>query len=145
MFCFFMLWFSQSCEPILHLADAFIQSDLQCIQAIHFFFNQYVCSLGIEPFALLTQCSTTEPQEHTVLQYCNQITTMWQNLFLKGGRNFPICRKVKKWIFVDGYIINHELSFCHCHICIYFPRICRIMCLFLCQMQCWQLIFRGSC
>ncbi len=30
------------------------------------FFYQYVCSLGIEPttFALLTQCSTTEPQEH---------------------------------------------------------------------------------
>ncbi len=27
---------------------AFIQSDLQCIQAIHFFY-QYVCSLGIEP------------------------------------------------------------------------------------------------
>ncbi len=29
------------------------------------FFCQYVCSLGIEPttFALLTQCSTTEPQE----------------------------------------------------------------------------------
>ncbi len=28
-------------------------------------FCQYVCSLGIEPttFALLTQCSTTEPQE----------------------------------------------------------------------------------
>ncbi len=49
----------------MHLADAFIQSDLQCIQAIDFF-CQYVCSLGIEPttFALLTQCSTTEPQEH---------------------------------------------------------------------------------
>ncbi len=31
----------------MHLADAFIQSDLQCIQAIHVF--QYVCSLGIEP------------------------------------------------------------------------------------------------
>ncbi len=48
----------------MHLADAFIQSDLQCIQAIHFY--QYVCSLGIEPtnFALLRQCSTTEPQEH---------------------------------------------------------------------------------
>ncbi len=31
-----------------------------------FFFCQYMCSLGIEPttFALLTQCSTTEPQEH---------------------------------------------------------------------------------
>ncbi len=42
----------------MHLADAFIQSDLQCIQVIHFF-CQYMCSLGIEPttFALLTQCS----------------------------------------------------------------------------------------
>ncbi len=42
----------------LHLSDAFIQSNLQCIQAIHFY-CQYVCSLGIEPttFALLTQCS----------------------------------------------------------------------------------------
>ncbi len=50
-------------QNILHLSDAFIQSDLQCIQAIHLYF-QYVCSLGIEPttFALLTQCSTTEPQ-----------------------------------------------------------------------------------
>ncbi len=29
-------------------------------------FCQYMCSLGIESttFALLTQCSTTEPQEH---------------------------------------------------------------------------------
>ncbi len=44
----------------MHLADAFIQSDLLYI------FCQYVCSLGIEPttFALLTQRSTTEPQEH---------------------------------------------------------------------------------
>ncbi len=42
----------------MHLADAFIQSDLQCIQAIHLY-CQYVCSLGIEPttFALLMQCS----------------------------------------------------------------------------------------
>ncbi len=31
----------------MHLADAFIQSDLQCIEVIHFY--QYVCSLGIEP------------------------------------------------------------------------------------------------
>ncbi len=47
----------------MHLADAFIQSDL-CIQAIHLY-CQYVCSLGIDPttFALLTQCSTTEPHE----------------------------------------------------------------------------------
>ncbi len=33
----------------MHLADAFIQSDLQCIQAIHFFFFISMCSLGIEP------------------------------------------------------------------------------------------------
>ncbi len=48
----------------MHLADAFIQSDLQGIQIICFFVS--MCSLGIEPttFALLTQCSTTEPQEH---------------------------------------------------------------------------------
>ncbi len=52
----------------MHLADAFIQSDLQCIIHGYTFFYQYVCSLGIEPttFALLTQCSTTEPQEHTM-------------------------------------------------------------------------------
>ncbi len=32
------------------------------------FFCQYVCSLGIEPttFVLLTQCSSTEPQEHRI-------------------------------------------------------------------------------
>ncbi len=49
----------------MHLADAFIQSDLQCIQAIHFFLSVCVF-LGIKPttFALLTQWSTTEPQEH---------------------------------------------------------------------------------
>ncbi len=34
-------------------------------------FFQYVCSLGIEPttFALLTQCSTTEPHEHRGFPY----------------------------------------------------------------------------
>ncbi len=49
----------------MHLADTFIQSDLQCIQAIHFFIS--ICvpwELNPQPFALLTQCSTTEPQEH---------------------------------------------------------------------------------
>ncbi len=37
----------------MHLADAFIQSDLQCIQDIIFFY-QYVCSLGIEPTTFCT-------------------------------------------------------------------------------------------
>ncbi len=66
------MWASKHCmvpsdsDILIYLADAFIQSDLQYIQVIHFF-CQYVCSLGIEPttFALLTQCSTTEPQEHS--------------------------------------------------------------------------------
>ncbi len=33
---------------LMHLEDALIQSDLQCIQAIIFFY-EYVCSLGIDP------------------------------------------------------------------------------------------------
>ncbi len=51
----------------MHLADAFIQSDLQFIQAIYLY-CQYVSSLGVEPTTveLLTQCSTTEPQEHYI-------------------------------------------------------------------------------
>ncbi len=42
----------------MHLADAFIQSDLQSAFRLYIF-CQYMCSLGIEPttFALLTQCS----------------------------------------------------------------------------------------
>ncbi len=36
-----------------HLADAFIQNNLQCIQVI-LFFHQYVCSLGIEPTTFCT-------------------------------------------------------------------------------------------
>ncbi len=59
----------------MHLADTFIQSNL---------FRKYicivsVCSLGIEPttFALLTQCSTTEPQEHLKLVF--EISTFFLN------------------------------------------------------------------
>ncbi len=44
----------------MHLADAFIQSDLQYIQVMH-----VPWELNPQPFALLTQCSTTEPQEHS--------------------------------------------------------------------------------
>ncbi len=47
----------------MHLADTFIQSRLT-IQAIHFFVSKCVpWELNPQPFALLTQCSTTEPQE----------------------------------------------------------------------------------
>ncbi len=51
----------------MHLADAFIQSNLQCIQAIHFFNTCVHWELNPQPFALLTQCSTTEPQEQDLL------------------------------------------------------------------------------
>ncbi len=44
----------------MHLADAFIQSDLHCIQVTVFTFYQLLLSLGIEPMilALLAPCST---------------------------------------------------------------------------------------
>ncbi len=51
----------------MHLADAFIQSDLQCIQAIHLFYYQYVCSLGIEP---KTFCATNPMLNHSDI-YCH--------------------------------------------------------------------------
>ncbi len=42
----------------LHFTYAFIQSDLQCIQAIHYLFYYFlsvcVCSLGIEPMTFCT-------------------------------------------------------------------------------------------
>ncbi len=45
-------------------------------------FLQYVCSLGIEPttFALLTQCSTTEPQEHKLNKISNVYFTITCNI-----------------------------------------------------------------
>ncbi len=44
-----------------HLADAFIQSDLHCIQVTVSTFDQLLLSLGIEPMilALLMPCSTS--------------------------------------------------------------------------------------
>ncbi len=43
----------------MHLADAFIQSDLHCIQVTVSTFDQLLLSLGIEPMilALLMPCS----------------------------------------------------------------------------------------
>ncbi len=45
----------------MHLADAFIQSDLQCIRVTVSTFYQLLLSLGIEPMilALLAPCSTS--------------------------------------------------------------------------------------
>jgi len=50
---------------LMHLADTFIQSDLQCIQAIQFILpNMFPWESNPQPFALLIRCSTTELQEH---------------------------------------------------------------------------------
>ncbi len=51
----------------MHLADAFIQSDL--VHSGYTFFVSMCVSweLNPQPFALLTQCSNTEPQEQMLL------------------------------------------------------------------------------
>ncbi len=49
----------------MHLADAFIQSDLQLHLGYTFLISMCVpCESNPQPFVLLTQCSTTEPQEY---------------------------------------------------------------------------------
>ncbi len=64
-FLFFFLSFFLSffLFIFMHLADAFIESDLQCIQSITFF-HQYVCSFGIEPTTFCAAVPNAEPQEH---------------------------------------------------------------------------------
>ncbi len=55
----------------MHLADAFIQSDLQCIQVIHLLSVCVPWELNPQPFALLMQFSTTEPQEQVMTRSCS--------------------------------------------------------------------------
>ncbi len=57
------MFLKENAQQDLHLhilADAFIQSDLHCIQVTVFTFYQLLLSLGIEPMilALLAPCST---------------------------------------------------------------------------------------
>ncbi len=50
----------------MHLADAFIQSDLQLHSGYTFVISMCVpWESNPQPFALLTQCSTTEPHRNT--------------------------------------------------------------------------------
>ncbi len=77
----------------MHLAVAFIQSDSQCIQVIHYFVCMCVpWELTPQHFALLTQCSTTEPQEHRFSCFFIQITeyVVVDETLLRSGR----CRSV---------------------------------------------------
>ncbi len=57
----------------MHLADAFIQSNLQLHSGYNFFFlsvHVFPGNRNPQPFALLTQCSTTEAQEHILKVQC---------------------------------------------------------------------------
>ncbi len=64
---------------IMHLADAFIQSDLKCIQG-RIFFHQYVCSLGFEP--------TTFCAANTMLYHWATGTLLSTRFFLSRARHF---------------------------------------------------------
>ncbi len=59
----------------MHLAYAFIQGDLQFrLYNIHFFICTFVSwGLNPQPFALLVQCSTTEPQKHLLFKDDTQL------------------------------------------------------------------------
>ncbi len=64
------LHINKSCMifTFMHLADAFIQSDLQLHSGYTFFVS--ICvpwESNPQPFVLLTQCSTTEPHRNTYL------------------------------------------------------------------------------
>ncbi len=131
-------------HTFMNLASAFIQSDLHCIQAIHFF-CQYVCSLGMnpQPFALLTQCSTTEPQEHmyvythtphthqspfkaVVLKLFTPSTTS-ENICLSKFHHMTNIKMQYKWLptapgvcsrcvcvcTLDGLNAEHKFRVCH--------------------------------
>ncbi len=71
----------------MNLADAFIQSDLQSIQAIYFFVRMCIpWELNPQPFALLMQCSTIEPQEHFLL-CCFRYVLRWFIIKISGDHN----------------------------------------------------------
>ncbi len=57
----------------MHLADAFIESDIQAIHFYTFFVSMCVpWEFNPQPFALLTQCSTSEPQEPVCEEVCEE-------------------------------------------------------------------------
>ncbi len=65
----------QDDKTFTHLADAFIQSDLQCIQAIHLFSTCVPWESNPQPFALLTQCSNHRATGIDALDIASAIKT----------------------------------------------------------------------
>ncbi len=81
----------------MHLADAFIKSELQYIQAIHFFISMCVpWELNPQPFALLTQCSTTEPQQHKLLKFYLHVM-LKLNIIISYYNFYLFSLKLQKW------------------------------------------------
>ncbi len=65
----------------MHLADAFIQRDLQLHSSYTFFISMCVpWESNPQPFALLTQCSTTEPHRNTYNVYILKKMSVNRNL-----------------------------------------------------------------
>ncbi len=115
----------------MHLADAFIQRDLHCIQ-VSFTFDQLLLSLGIEPMilALLAPCSTIwatgkpyispnlmKKQTHPNLrwpegEHISAILNFWVNYCFKRN-NSP-----QKWkFFTYAENLNNSMQLSYGNIC----------------------------
>ncbi len=73
-------------------------------------FCHYMCSLGIEPttFALLTQCSTTEPQEHLYLSIHPSIHPSSHSLSLSLSFSVSLSLSLSLSLCLSVYLsINH--------------------------------------
>ncbi len=77
----------------MHLADAFIQATYSGY-TFNFFVSMW--EFNPKPFALLTQCSTTEPQEqkwHGICSAwkCSQLSAIWVIYCKFSGKRFCYC------------------------------------------------------
>ncbi len=83
----------------MHLADAFIQSNLQCIQATQFFFCQYVCSLGIEP--------TTFSTANVILYHwaTGTLNEQYFNMIMKTVLQLPIKVTEVEWLSCFSFVV----------------------------------------
>ncbi len=88
----------------MHLADAFIQSNLHCIQVTVSTFYQLLLSLGIEPMilALLAPCSTSwatgKLQGLSLLRAITKSHNIWTNTYIVtiNGRGLWASQR-RKW------------------------------------------------
>ncbi len=91
----------------MHFTDAFIQSDLQCIQVIHFVSMCVPWKLNPQPFVLLTQCSTTEPQEHLLVYLKSFLFIIMVELDHQRSAANTLVNKMRLDIFMLFNIFNY--------------------------------------